>query len=68
MALVGITGVGFAATLFTAVLAGLAFAVVVAGATTVAVLVGRRRRGHRPHSAPQPAGPVDVEIGTRPTE
>jgi hypothetical protein len=61
MALLGIAGIGFAATLFTALLAGLSFAVVVAAATVVAVIV-RRRRGQR---LATPAGPVDVEFGPR---
>jgi sugar/nucleoside kinase (ribokinase family) len=60
MALLGIAGVGFAATLFTALLAGLSFAVVVAVATAVAVVVRRHRR-----PAYDEVAPVDVEIMTR---
>jgi xanthosine utilization system XapX-like protein len=55
MALLGIAGVGFAATLFTALLAGLSFAVVVSAATVVAV-IARRRRGRRQAT---PAGLLD---------
>jgi xanthosine utilization system XapX-like protein len=59
MALLGIAGAGLVATLFTALLAGLSFAVVVATATAVAVMV-RHRRGQREATPP---GPVTVEVG-----
>jgi hypothetical protein len=63
MAGLGLAGVGLTATLFTAVLAGLSFAVVVALVTAVALLVRRR---HEPARREQARPPEDVEITLRP--
>ena len=65
--LVGLLGLaGVAATAFTLVFAGLTFSLVVGGVAMTVTLL--RRRVARPHaSPPQPAGPVDVELGRRGT-
>ena len=63
-ALVGIGLTGVAATAFALAFAGVVFAVVVALATVGAVVL-RRRQGDRHACAPS-AGPVPVELGSRP--
>lgn len=63
-ALVGIGLTGAAATAFALAFAGVVFAAVVVVATVGAVVL-RRRQGDRNACAPS-AGPVPVELGSRP--
>jgi hypothetical protein len=67
LALLGIAGVGTAATIATAAFAGIVFALVVAGATVLAV-VQRKRRSQPAGAACMPV-PVTIDLGpTRRTD
>jgi hypothetical protein len=64
LALLGIAGVGLAATIATVAFAGLAFGVVVLAGSLLALWA--RRRASADVCATE--GPVDVTIGARPTD
>jgi hypothetical protein len=66
MSLLGIALTGAAATAFTAVFAGLIFALVIVSVTVAAVMVRRRRQAHAACEPAMAAGPVALELERRP--